>query len=264
ATGVSLKIFFLSPKPKIQWFFNGVKLTSSTDHKFVFDGSDYSLIILYTKSEDEGEYTCIASNKYGETACSAYLKVKPKEIGEVYKKSVVELEVKKPLEKKTNPSPPCFVKEVEPVQCVQSLPVVFEYTVLGEPVPEVQWFKGSHQIFSNVYYTVVHNPDGSGSLTVDSLLEVSHSAASMQQETVLAQQAAVLESPEAAESLDVCPQAAETGVSTAKQLPPAAFTTNEVLEHPSVLEPCLEPMKSPPVTELPGSELQVGPAICLP
>ncbi|XP_029766379.1 titin-like, partial [Terrapene carolina triunguis] len=352
-----------SPKPKIQWFFNGVKLTSSTDHKFVFDGSDYSLIILYTKSEDEGEYTCIASNKYGETACSAYLKVKPKEIGEVYKKSLVELEVKKPLEKKRNPNPPCFVKKVEPVQCVQGLPVVFEYTVLGEPVPEVQWFKGNHQIFSNVYYTVVHNPDGSGSLTVhqcqrddgglytckainplgeatcsaellvldsaavlqykeqkvvqkqltksyketvseqttesrlyavklpgeggqrdqqvlytigtegrpsvhseevDSLLEVSHSAASMQQETVLTQQAAVLESREAAESLDVSPPAAETGVSTAKQLPPAAFTTNEVREHPSLLEPCLEPINSPPVAGLPGPELPVGPAICLP
>uniref|UniRef100_A0A8C0H4Y0 Ig-like domain-containing protein n=1 Tax=Chelonoidis abingdonii TaxID=106734 RepID=A0A8C0H4Y0_CHEAB len=38
--------------------------------------------------------------------------------------------------------------------------------LLGEPVPEVQWFKGNHLIFSNVYYTVVHNPDGSGSLTV--------------------------------------------------------------------------------------------------
>uniref|UniRef100_A0A8C8R9U8 Ig-like domain-containing protein n=1 Tax=Pelusios castaneus TaxID=367368 RepID=A0A8C8R9U8_9SAUR len=116
-----------NPKPKIQWFFNGVKLTSSTDYKLVFDGSDYSLIILYTKSEDEGEYTCIASNKYGETACS----------------------------------------KVEPAQCAQGLPVVFEYAVLGEPGPEVQWFKGSHLIFSDVYYTVVHSPDGSGSLMVN-------------------------------------------------------------------------------------------------
>lgn len=30
------------PKPKIQWFFNGVTLTPSADHKFVFDGNDRS------------------------------------------------------------------------------------------------------------------------------------------------------------------------------------------------------------------------------
>lgn len=28
------------PKPKIQWFFNGVMLTPSADYKFVFDGNE--------------------------------------------------------------------------------------------------------------------------------------------------------------------------------------------------------------------------------
>nr|8P35_A Chain A, Titin [Homo sapiens]8P35_B Chain B, Titin [Homo sapiens]8P35_C Chain C, Titin [Homo sapiens]8P35_D Chain D, Titin [Homo sapiens]8P35_E Chain E, Titin [Homo sapiens]8P35_F Chain F, Titin [Homo sapiens] len=66
------------PKPKIQWFFNGVLLTPSADYKFVFDGDDHSLIILFTKLEDEGEYTSMASNDYGKTICSAYLKINSK------------------------------------------------------------------------------------------------------------------------------------------------------------------------------------------
>lgn len=62
------------PTPQIQWFFNGAMLTKA-DYKFLFDGNDHSLIILFTKLEDEGEYTCIASNEYGQAMCSAYLKI---------------------------------------------------------------------------------------------------------------------------------------------------------------------------------------------
>uniref|UniRef100_A0A7M4F4I3 Ig-like domain-containing protein n=1 Tax=Crocodylus porosus TaxID=8502 RepID=A0A7M4F4I3_CROPO len=72
-----------SPKPKVEWFFGGVKLMSSTDYTFVFEGNDYSLIIPYARAADQGEYTCTASNRCGETACSAYLKVEPKELSPV-------------------------------------------------------------------------------------------------------------------------------------------------------------------------------------
>lgn len=151
------------PKPKIQWFFNGVLLTPSADYKFVFDGNDHSLIILFTKFEDEGEYTCVASNEYGQTICSAYLKINSKKEGHNESEPALE----KPLEKLEGPCPPYFLKELKPIQCAQGLPAIFEYVVLGEPAPTVLWFKENKQLHTNVYYTIIHNPDGSGTFIVN-------------------------------------------------------------------------------------------------
>ncbi|KAL0626344.1 Titin, partial [Plecturocebus cupreus] len=153
------------PKPKIQWFFNGVLLTPSADYKFVFDGDDYSLIILFTKSEDEGEYTCMASNDYGKTLCSAYLKINSK--AESHKDTETESAEAKSLEKLGGPCPPHFIKELKPVCCAQGLPAIFEYTVIGEPTPTVAWFKENKQLCTSVYYTIIHNPDGSGTFIVN-------------------------------------------------------------------------------------------------
>lgn len=152
------------PKPKIQWFFNGMTLIPSADYKFVFDGNDHSLIILFTKFEDEGEYTCIASNEYGQTVCSAYLKISSK--GEGHKETEPE-PVEEILDKFEGPCPPYFVKEFKPIHCAQGLPAIFEYTVLGEPAPTVLWFKENKQLYTSVYYTIIHNPDGSGTLIVN-------------------------------------------------------------------------------------------------
>lgn len=153
------------PKPKIQWFFSGVPLTPSADYKFVFDGNDHSLIILFTKFEDEGEYTCVASNEYGQTTCSAYLKINSK--GEGHNESEPGSALEKPLEKLEGPCPPYFLKELKPIQCAQGLPAVFEYMVLGEPAPTVLWFRENKQLHTNVYYTIIHNPDGSGTFIVN-------------------------------------------------------------------------------------------------
>lgn len=151
-----------NPKPQIQWFFNNVKLTSSADYKFVFDEESYSLIILSANFEHEGEYTCTASNSHGETACSAYLKVNPK--GGSTESEIIRAASTEMIR---GPQAPHFVRKLNPAHFVQGAPAVFEYNVTGEPAPIIHWFKGNDQIFSGVHYTVIHNPDGSGSLTVN-------------------------------------------------------------------------------------------------
>lgn len=151
------------PKPKIQWFFNGLLLSPSADYKFVFDGDNHSLIILFARCEDEGEYTCMASNEYGKVVCSAYLKITPK--GDRCKD--VESEVEKALGKSEGPCPPYFFKELKPVHCAPGIPAVFEYLVHGEPAPTVLWFRENKPLHTNVCYTIIHNPDGSGTFIVN-------------------------------------------------------------------------------------------------
>uniref|UniRef100_A0A8C4UGL9 Ig-like domain-containing protein n=1 Tax=Falco tinnunculus TaxID=100819 RepID=A0A8C4UGL9_FALTI len=137
-----------SPTPKVQWFFDSMKLTPSMDCKLVFAGNDHSLIIPYAAVQDEGEYTCVASNVHGETACSAHLHVRQRTAGV-----------------------PCFAREPDSVRCAPGFSAVFEYTVAGEPCPDVLWFKGSEQLSSDARCSVVHHPDGSGSLTVQQCTE---------------------------------------------------------------------------------------------
>ncbi|NXG82258.1 TITIN protein, partial [Stercorarius parasiticus] len=137
-----------SPTPKIQWFFNSTKLTPSMDCKLVFAGNDHSLILPYAGVQDEGEYTCVASNVHGETTCSAHLHVRQR-----------------------IPGVPCFAREPDSVRCAPGSTAIFEYTVAGEPCPDVQWFKGSEELFSDARRSVAHHPDGSGSLTVRECME---------------------------------------------------------------------------------------------
>eukprot|EP00062_Callorhinchus_milii_P005912 gi/632946130/ref/XP_007888405.1/ PREDICTED: titin-like [Callorhinchus milii] len=168
------------PKPSIQWFYNSKKLSPSQNYKFVYDKNEYSLIISYTKLTDEGEYTCSASNVYGETSCSAYLRVKVKEDMGGFRKSAAKPPVAKPTEKKISKElltkevggkPPHFVKELKPLQCPKGRAAKFEYKLVGEPMPEVHWYKGNHQLHRNVYYSISSNSDGSGSLTINSAQE---------------------------------------------------------------------------------------------
>lgn len=151
------------PKPKIQWFFNGMLLTPSADYKFVFDGDTHSLIILFTRFQDEGEYTCLASNEYGKAVCSAHLRISPR--GE--RSTEMESGEKKALEKPKGPCPPYFFKELKPVHCGPGIPAVFEYSVHGEPAPTVLWFKEDMPLYTSVCYTIIHSPDGSGTFIVN-------------------------------------------------------------------------------------------------
>uniref|UniRef100_A0A672U872 Ig-like domain-containing protein n=1 Tax=Strigops habroptila TaxID=2489341 RepID=A0A672U872_STRHB len=64
------------------------------------------------------------------------------------------------------PGVPCFARKPDSMRCAPGFTAVFEYTVAGEPCPDVLWFKGSEQLFSDARRSVAHHPDGSGSLTV--------------------------------------------------------------------------------------------------
>uniref|UniRef100_A0A8B9BHR9 Ig-like domain-containing protein n=1 Tax=Anser brachyrhynchus TaxID=132585 RepID=A0A8B9BHR9_9AVES len=113
-----------SPTPKILWFFSDVKLTPSSDCKLVFAGNDHSLILPYVGMQDEGKYTCMASNVHGEAACSAHLHVRQRV-----------------------PGAPCFARAPDSVQC-------FLCTVSGTPVIEVAWQKDGTTISPSDHHKI--------------------------------------------------------------------------------------------------------------
>lgn len=125
-----------------------MKVTLSMNCKLVFAGNDHSLILPYVSVQDEGEYTCMASNVHGETTCSAYLYMRQQIPGFSW-----------------------FARKSESARCAPGFTAAFEYTMTRDACPSVQWFKGNEQLFPDTCHSVVQHPDGSGSLTVWECME---------------------------------------------------------------------------------------------
>ena len=65
------------PAPRIRWFHNGQEVVKSTDFEITidYDRGISILVIIEVFPEDEGEYTCTATNKLGETITTCRLTV---------------------------------------------------------------------------------------------------------------------------------------------------------------------------------------------
>ncbi|XP_024001418.2 titin-like, partial [Salvelinus sp. IW2-2015] len=142
------------PKPTVQWFHNGKVITSSSIYKLVQEKDEYTLIISEVKTEYKGEYTCTASNRFGQTTCTTYLEVSKRA------STTAEQWVEKMF--KATVQPPNFTSQIKPIKCQEGGEAYFKYKVTGDPIPDVQWYKSARQIQPGKYCIIVNNPDGSG------------------------------------------------------------------------------------------------------
>lgn len=109
------------PKPDIQWFKKGVLIKESRRVKLVTDGQSVSLTVKETRSGDEGEYKCVATNELGSASCAATLTVR-----------VV--------------TKPDFKDKLKTVEVMEGDTAQFDTRVVGYPVPEVEWFRGTTKL----------------------------------------------------------------------------------------------------------------------
>lgn len=149
------------PKPTVRWSRDGKVIETSSVYKLIEEKEEYSLVITKVTSEYEGEYCCTASNRFGQTTCTAYLEVKKSDI------SQAEKWVEKMF--KVTGQPPTFPVQIQPARCSEGGAVSFNYKVSGDPIPAVKWFKGAFQIQPSRNCVVTANPDGSGIINIQSV-----------------------------------------------------------------------------------------------
>uniref|UniRef100_UPI003AAA8F0A myopalladin n=1 Tax=Centroberyx gerrardi TaxID=166262 RepID=UPI003AAA8F0A len=113
------------PNPELMWLVNGRPIYPDLYHKMlVRENGVHSLVIDPLTQNDAGTYTCIASNKAGQSSFCLELKV-------------VEKEMKQP---------PQFVEKLQNTGIPEGTPVRLECRVVGMPPPVIFWKKDNDTI----------------------------------------------------------------------------------------------------------------------
>ncbi|XP_072292766.1 myopalladin isoform X2 [Eucyclogobius newberryi] len=113
------------PNPELMWLVNGRPIYPDMYHRMlVRENGVHSLVIDPLTQKDAGAYTCIASNKAGQSSFSLEL-------------SVVEKETK---------HPPHFVEKLQNVGIPEGTPVRLECRAVGVPAPAIFWKKDNETI----------------------------------------------------------------------------------------------------------------------
>ncbi|XP_035387306.1 myopalladin isoform X1 [Electrophorus electricus] len=113
------------PYPEMIWLLNGKPVYPDLNHRMlVRENGIHSLVIDPLTKGDAGTYTCIASNKAGQS--SFFLEL-----------SVVEKETKQA---------PMFVEKLQNRGIAEGLPVRLECRIVGMPTPVIYWKKDNDTI----------------------------------------------------------------------------------------------------------------------
>uniref|UniRef100_A0A8D2NF46 Ig-like domain-containing protein n=1 Tax=Zonotrichia albicollis TaxID=44394 RepID=A0A8D2NF46_ZONAL len=112
------------PLPDIKWYRFGKELVQSRKYKMSSDGRNHTLTVMTDEQEDEGLYTCMATNDVGEIETSGKLLLQ--------------------APPQFHPGFPLKEKYYAGAGGTLRLHVVY----IGRPVPAITWFHGNNQLSS--------------------------------------------------------------------------------------------------------------------
>lgn len=130
------------PEPEVSWYKDGQPVKKDEHIEIIHDEDTSALILMYSKADDAGDYTCKAVNEAGDAESSAHLHISPLQI------------------------PAKFTSRLENVDVAEGEPAKLKCTVIGRPDPNIAWFKGQQQLHENSRFQMMVTPDSSCILSI--------------------------------------------------------------------------------------------------
>ncbi|XP_059803312.1 myopalladin isoform X5 [Hypanus sabinus] len=116
------------PNPDLMWLLDGKPVLPDATHKMlVRENGIHSLLIDHLTANDVGTYTCIATNKAGQSSFSLELSIVAKEITKA----------------------PVFIEKLQNTGVAEGHPVRLDCRVMGMPPPFIFWKKDNETIMPN-------------------------------------------------------------------------------------------------------------------
>ncbi|XP_059093271.1 muscle M-line assembly protein unc-89-like isoform X2 [Tigriopus californicus] len=141
-----------TPNPEITWFHNNRALKASGDIRFTYDGSKARLMIKHAFPKTLGHYLCKAKNSVGEATSTATIANKPI-VPDTSDSEAVDAE---PVRAKFKPA---FRVPLNNVEVLEDKNVMLECVIVGNPAPDVMWYKDNFPLKENSNLTITSRGD---------------------------------------------------------------------------------------------------------
>ncbi|XP_076362329.1 protein Obscurin-like isoform X2 [Tachypleus tridentatus] len=143
------------PKPKVNWFKDGKAITPN-EHFTPIEKPDGTVVLLIDKvtPEDAGKFGVVVTSDDGEIKSEANVTTVPKIIEE-------------PIGKR-----PEFIRTLSPVELQEGHSLKLEAKVIGDPAPNIRWFKDNQEILSSEHTIMLEEPNGTVSLLIENVTPV--------------------------------------------------------------------------------------------
>lgn len=139
------------PNLRIEWFKNGVSLTTGTRIRSTFDFGLVTLAINSVRADDSAIYTCRATNLVGEAVSTCTLKIEDKHwlLGDTLHPDALQRidQLEQPrIERREDKEPvyesPVFITHLNNIECTEGDNIHFECNVepSKDPTMKIEWF----------------------------------------------------------------------------------------------------------------------------
>uniref|UniRef100_A0A1I8A433 Ig-like domain-containing protein n=1 Tax=Steinernema glaseri TaxID=37863 RepID=A0A1I8A433_9BILA len=143
------------PMPAVKWLKDGHDVTLCPDYELTENGKRHCLVIKNVQGADSGRFTVQAMNAAGIKQSTCMLIVAPAPTPLPGAHSMANSPA--PPQTPVGPSAPMFLKNLQHQPLKPGALVVFEARVVGQPPPQIEWFKNGKPL--DVYRPTVHVKD---------------------------------------------------------------------------------------------------------
>ncbi|XP_055536222.1 obscurin isoform X8 [Wyeomyia smithii] len=142
-----------NPRPTVQWYKNETPINPNDRYRMKYEGEHCCLYIKECVESDTGLYSCVATNREGNSTVEA------------------KLDVVSQLTRGEERTPASFMKKPVDMTVLEGMKAKFTACVDGFPLPTVEWIRDGHRLVPSEKYRIESEINGIARLIIDDVKE---------------------------------------------------------------------------------------------